>query len=108
MGNLDFGAHALFSWYVVLLVISGIAMIGLAGLAVRPLSKVLNLLFGFGFVVYGVYLGWVWQGTTYLVFFKAFLLPVVLVFSTVRSGLAKRTARRASVVVQVPQDLKAR
>lgn len=102
MGNFDFSNHALFSWYVILLILSGIAMIGLAGLAARPFSKVLNLLFGFGFVVYGVYLGFIWHGGTYVIFFKAFLLPVLLLISTLRTGIAKRGARKAPTATAAP------
>jgi hypothetical protein len=97
MGNLDFSNHTGFSWYVILLVISGIAMMGLAFVAAKPLTRLLNLLFGVGFVVYGVYLGWVWQGGTYVIFFKAFILPVVLIYATLRTGIAKRKARGSAI-----------
>lgn len=93
MGNLDFGGHPLFSWYVVLLILSGIAMLGLSRFSARPLNVILNLVFGLGFIGYGVYLGWLWSGGTYVIFFKAFLLPVFLLISTARTGFAKRAAR---------------
>lgn len=98
MGNFDFSNHASFSWYVLLLILGGILMIGLAGIAARPLSRVLNLVVGFGFVVYGVYLGFIWRGGTYVVFFTAFLLPVLLLISTVRSGIRRRGASNAPTV----------
>ncbi|BBH16867.1 hypothetical protein Back2_11540 [Nocardioides baekrokdamisoli] len=100
MGNLDFTDNSTFSWYVVLLIGTGIAMCVLAGLAAKPSAKLLNLVFGIGFVGYGVYLGWMFHGGTYLIFFKAFILPVVLIFSTVRGGL--RTRREAKGAQYVP------
>lgn len=93
MGNLDFSGHPLFSWYVILLILSGIAMLGLSRFSARPLNVILNLVFGLGFIGYGIYLGWLWSGGTYIIFFKAFLLPVLLLVSTARTGFAKRAGR---------------
>lgn len=56
--NLDFSADPLFSWYVVLLIISGVAMIVIG--AANGLStgwRVFNALAGIGFIGYGIYLG---------------------------------------------------
>lgn len=101
--NIDFGQHPGFSTYVVLLMVSGVAMMlmasaGRAGRGVR----LLNGLFGIGFFVYGLYLGFFFQGGSYLIFFKAFILPVVLAFKTVRDVLAN--PRRTTPTAAVPAD----
>ena len=92
MGNIDFSNHAGFSTYVCLLIFSGIVMLGL-GSAVHTTKgmRALNLLFGVGFVVYGFYLAFLFDGGSYIIFFKAFILPVVMLFKTIQSATAKPT-----------------
>ncbi|MEV4556373.1 hypothetical protein AB0K51_05160 [Kitasatospora sp. NPDC049285] len=100
--NIDFGAEPLFSWYVVLLLISGVAMVGIGLLNNSGLSngwRIFNAVAGVGFVGYGFYLGFLFEGGTYMIFFKAFILPVVMVVNFVRS-LANRTRATASVPAQ--------
>lgn len=97
MGNLDFSGHPGFSWYVVLLIISGVAMLGLAAaFPSRPLHRGLNGVFGLGFVGYGIYLAFIFSGGTYVIFFKAFILPVVLIASTIRARVGARQGRAGS------------
>jgi hypothetical protein len=93
--NIDFSAEPLFSWYVVLLLISGVAMVVIALTNIRgALStgwRAFNAIAGLGFVGYGIYLGFVFQGGTYFIFFKAFILPVAMIVQWVRSlGAAKQ------------------
>ncbi len=88
--NIDFGQHALFSTYVLLLMGTGLAMmlltsIGRAGRGLR----LLNGLFGLGFFGYGFYLAFLFDGGSYIIFFKAFILPVVLVLRTVQRSVGK-------------------
>jgi hypothetical protein len=96
--NLNFSTHSLFSWYVVLLLLSGVIMLVLAAVRVgqKPVGRILNLLFGAGFLGYGIYLGFIFNSGSYLVFFKVFILPVVLVVNSLRSA----ARRRASAPVQ--------
>jgi len=92
MGNLDFSAQPLFSWYVVLLLFSGVALLVLGALNAGRQStgwRILNLVIGLGFIGYGVYLGFVFKGGTYIVFFKALIVPVLLIVNTVRSRSAR-------------------
>jgi hypothetical protein len=99
--NLDFSAQPLFSWYVVLLFISGLAMlvIGATNSAGQsPGWRVFGVLAGVGFVGYAIYLGFIFQGGSYVVFFKAFILPVVMVVNFVRSRIAHRQSRSAQEV----------
>src|SRR5690242_20573646 len=103
MGNINFSDNATFSWYVVLLILSGAAMVIIGALFARSqLSRLLNVVFGIGFVGYGVYLGWVFHGGTYVIFFKAFIQPVVMIYSAVRGGLRRRQAPQATVVTPQP------
>ena len=93
--NLDFSLEPLFSWYVVLLCLSGIAMIVMGAVKAGGQStgwRILNVLAGVGFFGYGIYLGFIFQGGSYLIFFKAFILPAVMIFGFFRSLLARREA----------------
>jgi hypothetical protein len=94
--NLDFGAEPAFSWYVVLLMISGLALVGMASVSRLEQSKrlrIFSLLAGLGFFGYGFYLGFLFQGGTYVVFYKALIVPVVLIVGAVRSALTRRRTR---------------
>lgn len=93
--NLDFSADPLFSWYVVLLLISGVVMFGLGCTSSARQStgwRVFNVLAGLGFVGYGIYLGFIFEGGSYIIFFKAFILPVVVIVNFFRSLAARRQA----------------
>ena len=95
MGNIDFTNHAGFSWYCLLLMFTGIAMLVIALVRGQTsVSKILNVVFGAGFLIYGFYLTFLFHGGTYFVFFKAFILPALLIVNTIRSA-ARRRARQA-------------
>ena len=86
--NLDFGLEPLFSWYVVLLCLSGAVMVALAAIKAGDRSagsRALSAVAGIGFLGYGIYLGFVFQGGSYMMFFQAFILPALLVVNFVRS-----------------------
>ena len=89
--NIDFSVDPGFSTYVVLLMFSGFAMILMASPMVKHSTagvRALNALFGLGFLGYGFYLAFLFQGGGYLIFFKAFIVPVVMIFRTIRSARA--------------------
>jgi hypothetical protein len=93
--NLDFGLEPLFSWYVVLLCLSGVVMVALA--VIKPgdqsgRSRAVSAVAGIGFLGYGIYLGFIFAGGSYLMFFQAFILPAVLVVNFVRSLVANHPA----------------
>ncbi len=86
--NLDFGLEPLFSWYVVLLCLSGVVMVGLAAISAGDRSvgsRAFSAVAGLGFLGYGIYLGFIFDGGSYLMFFQAFILPALLVVNFVRS-----------------------
>ncbi|MFJ1708190.1 hypothetical protein [Kitasatospora sp. NPDC088346] len=90
--NLDFSVDPLFSWYVVLLAISGVAMIGLGAFTAGQSTgmRVLNGLAGAAFLGYAIYLAFFFEGAEYRMFFQAFILPVLLIVKFVK-GLTERT-----------------
>ncbi|MFJ1757847.1 hypothetical protein [Kitasatospora sp. NPDC088134] len=91
--NIDFSADPLFSWYVVLLLISGIAMVGIGAMNNSGLSggwRAFNAIAGVGFAGYAIYLGFIFEGGSYIIFFKAFILPVIMIVNFFRS-LANRS-----------------
>jgi len=70
-----------FDFYTILLMVSGLVLIGM-GIRLRSIGtggRVLNILFGAAFLGYGGYLAFFFQGGTYRIFFYVFVLPVLLV-----------------------------
>ncbi|CND64621.1 Uncharacterised protein [Mycobacterium tuberculosis] len=90
--NIDFSADATFSWYVVFLLVSGIVMLAMAAIGAGQSGgeRLLNLAFGVGFVGYAVYLGFIFDGGEYFMFFYAFILPVLMLFRFVRTMFGER------------------
>ncbi|TQF04196.1 hypothetical protein E6W39_20655 [Kitasatospora acidiphila] len=105
--NIDFSAEPLFSSYVVLLLVSGVAMVAIGvlniGGALSAGWRAFNAIAGLGFVGYGIYLGFIFQGGSYIMFFKAFILPVVLIAQWVRSLGARKNAQQPVTAAQFQQ-----
>lgn len=99
--NIDFTNQPLFSWYVVLLLVSGLVLIGM-GIAPtgRAGKRVFNAVVGAAFLCYGFYLGFIFEGGTYVIFFKVFFVPVALIANTVRSYASWRNAPNANAQYQ--------
>ncbi|MGW2254910.1 hypothetical protein ACWCXH_32715 [Kitasatospora sp. NPDC001660] len=98
MNNLDFTNQPLFSWYVILLAISGIAMVIMGAINVGGMKagwRAINIIVGVGFTGYAYYLGFVFEGGEYRIFFQAFILPIVLIANSVKA-LANRGATPAA------------
>ncbi|MFE2106769.1 hypothetical protein ACFXAF_12990 [Kitasatospora sp. NPDC059463] len=90
--NLDFDAEPLFSWYVVLLAVSGIALLVIGAVNLGGLKigwRILNVLAGLGFTGYAYYLAFVFEGGSYTLFFKAFILPVALIANAVKALVSR-------------------
>jgi hypothetical protein len=77
----------MFNWYVALLAISGIAMLVMA--VVRQgqsvVSRSINGIFGAVYLGYAIYLEFFFDGGSYLIFFQAFLLPVLMLVNFFRN-----------------------
>jgi len=95
MGNLHFAHNAGFSWYCILLMFSGIAMLVMAVLRNQTTQRrVIRTIFGIGYFLYGSYLTFVFSGGHYVLFFQAFIVPVLLIIDTIRSQVARRRVRQ--------------
>lgn len=95
MGNLSFAHNAGFSWYCILLMLSGIAMLMTAVLRNQAVQRrVIRAIFGIGFFCYGFYLTFVFAGGHYVLFFQAFIVPVLLILDTIRSQASRRRLRQ--------------
>jgi hypothetical protein len=92
---MNFGT-GFFGLYWILLIVSGGLLLALAGTGFGSSSKgtrVVNLIFGTGLVGYGLYLGFFFTGTHYVIFFQAFILPVAMIANAFRGR--NRVARPA-------------
>ncbi|MFF2043318.1 hypothetical protein ACFVVX_23140 [Kitasatospora sp. NPDC058170] len=102
--NLDFSAEPLFSWYVVLLAVSGIAMVVLGAVNLGgSLSigwRAINILAGVAFAGYAYYLAFVFEGGEYRLFFQAFILPVALIANSVKALATRGSAQAAQPAPQ--------
>ena len=88
----------MFTVYPILLLVSGVLLIVL-GAAIpgqTTAQRALNILFGVGFFGYGFYLEFLFPGGTYIVFYYAFIVPILLIIRTVqaRKAVARQTAAR--------------
>ena len=89
----------MFYIYVLFLIGSGIAMLtlGFIRAAYARRRRVVNFIFGAGFLVYGLYLLLVFQGGTYFMFYYAFVVPILLIVQFFRDrSRAKDAAAMAA------------
>ncbi|WP_227979408.1 hypothetical protein [Nocardia spumae] len=77
----------MFTWYVALLAVSGIIMIALASVrnGQSSASRSLNGVLGAVYLGYAAYLAFLFDGGSYLIFFQAFIVPVVMVVNFFRN-----------------------
>jgi hypothetical protein len=107
--NIDFSNQPGFSAYVVLLLVSGVALIILAAVPLNGATvgaRVISGLVGAAMFGYGAYLGFIFTGGEYHVLFQVFLLPLLLIVNFFRSLGARRRARNAPqyAPARVPQQ----
>ncbi|MEU8926816.1 hypothetical protein AB0D10_38835 [Kitasatospora sp. NPDC048545] len=102
MNNLDFSAEPLFSWYAVLLALSGVIMLVLGAVAggLKAGLRILNVLIGLGFLGYAYYLVFVFEGGTYYLFFKVFILPVAMIVYSVKAIVERSNAKQQAATAQ--------
>ena len=94
--NIDFSAHPGFSLYFVLLALSGVLMVGIGATAFSRLGngwRIFNVIAGIAFFGYAFYLAFLFQGGTYIIFFKAFILPAFMVINAIRSSVTRRNTQ---------------
>jgi hypothetical protein len=102
--NIDFHRHAVFSGYVLLLILSGLIMIGSVVRARRAsrAGRLVSALLGTGFLGYGLYLAIIFGGGHYVVFYQAFGPPLPLIVLMVTRWRARPALR--TLAPPVPQQ----
>ena len=85
----------MFYAYVFFLIASGVLMLvmGILRAPYARRSRVLNLIMGTGFAIYGLYLLLFFQGGHYIFFFYAFVLPVLMTVRFFRARSAYQAAQ---------------
>ena len=94
----------LFLIYVLFLIGSGIAMLVIACVKSGQTTarRVWNAVFGAGFTLYGLYLLLFFRGGHYLIFFYAFILPVLMIIRFFRDRSAFRAKQQAAALQGLP------
>lgn len=93
-----------FNLYWILLIVSGVLMMGMAatGYGQRtPGRRVWTGVLGLGFAVYGLYLGFIFNGDSYYIFFYAFAVPILLVVNAAKENT--RIQQRKQAPQRAPQ-----
>jgi hypothetical protein len=88
-----------FKTYVLFLILSGIAMLIIAGVRTGQTKarRLWNGIFGAGFLGYGLYLLLVFHGGHYFIFFYAFILPVLMIVQFFRDRGVVRARQQAGL-----------
>jgi hypothetical protein len=86
-----------FYFYVLFLILSGIALLVIAGVrsGQRKVRRIWNAVFGAAFTGYGLYLLLFFRGGHYFLFFYAFILPILLIVQFFRDRSAVRARQQA-------------
>src|SRR5580693_7190884 len=85
----------MFYAYVFFLIASGALMLvmGILRAPYARRSRVVNLIMGAGFTIYGLYLLLFFQGGHYILFFYAFVLPILMTVRFFRARTAYQAAQ---------------
>jgi hypothetical protein len=83
--------------YIALLLISGIllAVLAFAGFGQAKSARIYDGIFAAGFIGYALYLLLVFDGGTFIIFYYAFIVPIVAVVRAVKARTARRAAEAA-------------
>ena len=97
MRGIAVNSPALFYTYAVFLVLSGVAMLVLAGIRSwqSRTRRVWNAILGAGFTLYGLYLLVLFHGSHYILFFYAFILPILMIVQFFRDRSAGQARQQA-------------
>jgi hypothetical protein len=87
-----------FHVYVLFLIVSGAAMLVLAGIRTgqSPGRRVWSGILGAAFAAYGLYLLLFFNGGHYLIFYYVFILPVLMIIGFFRDRAAYQARQRAA------------
>lgn len=88
----------MFDIYVLFLILSGIAMLVMAGIRIgqRPARRIWNSVLGAGFTIYGLYLLLFFRGGHYLLFYYVFILPILMIVQFFRDRSAYQARQQAT------------
>ena len=88
----------MFEIYVLFLILSGIAMLVIAGVksGQSTTRRVWNAVLGAGFTGYGLYLLLFFKGGHYLLFYYVFILPVLMIVRFFRDRSSFRAMQKAA------------
>jgi hypothetical protein len=92
------GGDVVFHFYVAFLILSGVAMLVIAGVksGQRKTRRIWNAIFGAVFTIYGLYLLLFFRGGHYFLFFYAFILPILMIVQFMRDRSAARGRQQAT------------
>jgi hypothetical protein len=94
--NIDFGKDSLFSWYCVMLTITGLFALAASFMPRQKVRhRIVAVVAGLGVLGYAYHLVYMFHGGTYYVDFKVFLLPVLLLGAVIRGLATRRDAKLA-------------
>jgi hypothetical protein len=87
-----------FLGYTLLLAVSGILLLalGIGGFGQSVGARIVDGLFGVGFLGYACYLFFVFDGGEVMILFYAFIVPIVAVIQAVKARRARRAAAAAA------------
>ena len=87
----------MFKTYVLFLILSGIAMLIIAGVRTGQTKarRLWNGIFGAGFLGYGLYLLLIFHGGHYFIFFYAFIVPILMIVQFLRDRGLVRARQQA-------------
>ena len=93
----------MFDVYVLFLILSGVAMLVMAFIKVGRATRrrIWSGILGAVFTIYGLYLLLFFQGGHYIIFYYAFILPILMIVQFFRERSAYKAAQ-ASQAAQVP------
>jgi hypothetical protein len=93
-----------FNVYVLFLILSGGAMLGLAGVRKGQVtaSRIYSAVLGAAFLGYGLYLLLFFQGGHYLLFYYVFVVPIVVIARFFRSRSAYRMQQQMAAQAHGP------
>ena len=90
----------MFHLYVLFLILGGIAMLVMASVKTGQTTtrRAWNAVFGAGFTIYGLYLLLFFHSGHYLIFYYAFILPILMIVRFYRDRSALRARQEATAV----------
>lgn len=94
----------MFDVYVLFLILSGISMLVMALVRTNYAKRrqVWNFIFGAGFTIYGLYLLLVFNGGHYVMFYYAFVLPILMIVGFFRDRAAAMSQRKINAARPAP------